>query len=232
MNNILLTLLCTCLFGVSCADETQFSSNLRNFKERSSKDDLSNMDNSISNSQDAEEGYTDDSENEAPGENPDPINNNPIPVAPQEPPKTIEEIRQDEAVSIKPGDEVANLMLGVNYDDNGGGDNDHNDAVVCLRGAFKINQSTGVITSLKDQGVDVATRKNADLNQTIEITGVDVMGGSRRIFKHLFLYNADYSDPLYFYKGEQVTISFTTQGNHEVQAPSAQVKFEKDHCRE
>ena len=214
MNNIILTLLCVSVFGISCADEAQFASNLRKSATRNSNLDNSPEDSALE-SADAEESQIDEEKRKVEDKMPEQVAPAPLPPTSGE-----------EDIPLGEGESAAFIKLGVNYED--GSDYDYNDAVICLNGKFKVNHSTGEITSAVDQWVYVDNRRNSDNEQTIGIYGEN----GRQIFKHTYPHGGNYRDQLVFRKGEKVQIHFTTTGRNPVQAPSNKVQILNDQCNE
>ena len=132
---------------------------------------------------------------------------------------------------MKTGDRYAYVKLGINYEDGGGSDSDHNDAAACLKGVFKVNHSSGEIISLRDQTIRLDTKRDAGLSQNIRIEATDVWGNRRSLFQHYFSSNGELSDWITINKGERLEVFFTTQNRATLSAPHAQVKLERDICR-
>ena len=55
--------------------------------------------------------------------------------------------------SSNPND--SRIMVGFNYEDTPGHDQDHNDGVVCIEGNYRVDSANGIITSLIDQRANI-----------------------------------------------------------------------------
>ena len=79
------------------------------------------------------------------------------------------------------GEEVADLRLGIGYED--WTDMDYNDSVVCFAGKFLFDKNKGVIRSMSEQSINVFIKRNSAGQQHISLSlKADGQGQERKQF--------------------------------------------------
>jgi hypothetical protein len=145
-----------------------------------------------------------------------------------------DDIMTAEDLAKLPGVEV--VKVGVNFEDSGlQGDRDHNDAVLCFEGKFKVDYPKGDVVSTKKQTVVASTYSSAACQLAVRVEVVHSDGSKEDPIG--FPANWGQQVTLNFKKGSKLEVYMTSvsgchQGVEKNMHSNVDAKVEPDFCRQ
>ncbi len=127
-------------------------------------------------------------------------------------------------------DQLTESKLGLNFED--GSDSDHNDAVLCLRGKFRVDLAAGKIVSLIDQEIPVELTRNADQAQNVKIVSLDT-GAQESVLAEVSLVNGEtMTITIKLAADASLSVIFSPAEAGEFVAPNNRIIMAPDECRQ
>jgi hypothetical protein len=143
-------------------------------------------------------------------------------------------ISVDEEIAKLPGVEV--VKVGVNFEDMGlSGDRDHNDAVLCFDGHFKVDATPGNVVSIKEQVVTGRTFSSSGCKHNVKVEIVHKDGTKEAPIT--FASNSGQQVTMNFKKGSKLEVYMTatdgcSPGVEKNMHTNVDCKVEPDVCRD
>ena len=125
---------------------------------------------------------------------------------------------------LGPDEFVTKEALGIGFED--WYDNDYNDLVACFEGQFKVDQNTGVFTSLNEQRVDTFSKRNSS-QAGLFLRIVDVDSGKLLSLVASLGRKQEITKEMKFKKGQKFTVLFKDSRKFW----DRKAVLEKDSCR-